>query len=99
MAEHPVESAPLGYVSTAKQATFQVAPRCVGQFLTLRLALIVTPSLANLAQFTSGKVAVHLQPMLGRCFLPGETGTLSNAAPVSDHIAEGRMPLDHSLRT
>ena len=33
MAEHLVESVPFGYVSTAKQATFQVAPRCVGQML------------------------------------------------------------------
>jgi hypothetical protein len=31
MAEHQVESAPFGHVSTAKQATFQVAPRYVGQ--------------------------------------------------------------------
>ena len=30
MAEHPVESASFGRVSTAKQATFQVAPRRVG---------------------------------------------------------------------
>ena len=29
MAEHPVESAPFGHVSTAKQATFQVAQRFV----------------------------------------------------------------------
>ena len=31
MAEHPVESASLRHVSTAKQATFQVAPRRIGQ--------------------------------------------------------------------
>jgi hypothetical protein len=31
MAEHQVESVPLGHVSTAKQATFQVAPRGVRQ--------------------------------------------------------------------
>jgi len=31
MAEHQVKSVPFGYVSTAKQATFQVEPRGVGQ--------------------------------------------------------------------
>ena len=31
MAEHQVESVPFGYVSTAKQATFQVALRFVRQ--------------------------------------------------------------------
>ena len=32
MADHQVESAPFGHVSTAKQTTFQVAPRVVGRF-------------------------------------------------------------------
>ena len=35
MADHQVESAPFGHVSTAKQATFQVAPRCVGRYRVL----------------------------------------------------------------
>ncbi len=33
MAEHSIESVPFGHVSTAKQATFQVAPRSFKRFV------------------------------------------------------------------
>ena len=40
MAEHQVGSAPFGHVPTAKQATFQVAPRIVGRRLTWQARLL-----------------------------------------------------------
>jgi len=47
MAEHQVESAPFGHVSTAKQATFQVAPRFVGHGLEDSPTVVVNPHAYN----------------------------------------------------
>jgi hypothetical protein len=85
MAEHQVEwqnieSASFGHVSTAKQATFQVAPRCVGriQLIVVRaipagnprkkvrvpIAVGVHNFIARLGCDTDGEISIDIRNLL-----------------------------------